>query len=209
MPILPSSSRSSVGALVDIFEDATFTTDGELFVTETEREQNVHALMAGAVSTANTYWYGFIDLSDTTNWHHTGTGRIDISVLYLNVDKASAARGSAALGVITRIDETSADVEFIAGHSFIQNASDSIDFAVNIAPTQLKCGVVGGTLNRIKTGVKATGVTAINTGTTLPFGTGGPTFTPAVGDIVFRLITTTAGDVTFFAELAYHAHSAP
>jgi len=206
MPIHPETSRSSVGALVDILETATFTTDGEMFTTQTEREINVHALMAGGVTVIGTYWYGIIDLSDTTNWPHDNTNRIDISVLYLNIDKAGAARGTVGLGVITRIDGTSADIEFIAGHSFIQNASDSIDFAVNIAPTQLKCNVVGGTLARIKTGVKALAVTAINTGTTLSFGTGGPTFTPAVGDIVFRLITTTNGDVNFFSELAYHSH---
>lgn len=185
------------------------TTDGEVWVTSTERENNVHALIAGAVTTANTYWYGFVDLSDTTNWPHTSTGRIDISVLYLNIDKAGSARGTVALGVITRIDGTSADVSFVGGHSFIQNDSPSINESINIAPSQIKCGVVGGNLNRIKTGVKALAVTALNTGTSIPFGTGGPTFIPAVGDIVMRLVTTSAGDVAFFAEIAYHSHTNP
>ena len=187
-------------------DEILVTNDGELWVTETEREFNVHALMAGTVSLANTYWYGFIDLSDTINWPHDHTGRIDISVLYLNIDKAIAARGNVALGVVTRIDGTSGDVEFVGGHSFIQNDAPSIDISVNISPSQLKCGVIGGTLTNIKTGVKALTVTALNTGTPISFGTGGPTFIPAVGDIVMRLITTTAGDVTFFSELAYHSH---
>lgn len=208
MPVPPGVSYSSVEALVRLLQAVKFTSDGELWTTETERENNVHVLMDGGRTTAGTSWYGLIDISDTNGWPHDFAGPVHVSVIYLNLDKAAAARGTLAVGTITRIDGTNADVEFFSGISFTENDSSSINEAANIAPTQLKTNLAGNTLRDFKTSIKATNVTALNTGTTVQFGSAGPTFTPALGDIVVRLITTTAGNVNFIAGFAYHTHAA-
>lgn len=207
MPINPLTSRSSVGALVDLLESIKFTDDGEMWTTATERENNVHVLMDGGRTTAGTTWYGLIDISDTVNWPHAVEGPVHVSVIYLNLDKAGSARGTLKAGVIKRIDGTNADVDFFSGISFIENDSASVNEFANIAPTQLKTNLVGGGLRDFKTSLQDINVTAINTGATLPFGTAGVTFTPAVGDIVIKLLTTTAGNVNFVAGFAYHTHA--
>lgn len=195
--------------LVNPNEDAISlanTEDGELWVTSSEREYNVRCSLSGTQATATTNYYGAIDLSDTVNWPHDSTGRIDISYLSLLVDKAGNARGSVALGVITRIDGTSADIAYVAAASFLQNDTPSIETIANFSPSQLKCGVVGGQLNKVKTNTVSLGVTEVNTGTPLAFGPSGPTFTPAVGDLVLRIITTTGGDLVWGANIFYHSH---
>jgi hypothetical protein len=105
--------------------------------------------------------------------------------------------------VITRVDETDADVAIIAASSFVENDTPSIFQVFNFAPSQLKCSVESGSLTRIKTAETATGVTAINTsGGDLNFD--GETFTPAVGDLVARMITTANGDLAFGVLIGYH-----
>lgn len=182
------------------------TPDGEMFTTNSERELNARCSLGGTQNTATTSYWGFIDLSDTVNWPHDDTGRIDISYVSLLVDKAATARGTTSLGLITRIDGASADIAYIASASFVQNDSSSIEIIANFAPSQLKCDVVAGTTPHIKTNNIVTGLTAINTSTPLAFGAGGATFTPAVGDLILRVVTTTAGDLTWGVSCFYHSH---
>lgn len=182
---------------------AFITEDGELQITETEREKNVGIMLTDSQTDVATYWYGLIDKSDTTNWPHALTGRIDLSLLRVNVDKQGNGTGEIAIGVITRVDGTDADIEFVYSASFTQNDSISFVHDMNYAPTQVKCSVVGGTLNRFKSTITADNVSAINTaGGDLQFN--GTTFTPAVGDIVARFIKTGAGAVRFNITAFYH-----
>lgn len=179
------------------------TEGGELQITETEREINVGVMLTDTQSSSATYWYGLIDKSDTTNWPHADAGRIDLSLIRINVDKQNNGTGEISIGVITRVDGTDADIEFVYSASFTQ--SDSISFVhdMNYAPTQIKCSVVDGSLNRFKSAIAATDVTAINTaGGDLEFN--GSTFTPAVGDIVARFIKSGAGTVRFNITAFYH-----
>lgn len=184
-----------------------FSDSHELFTTNTERETSVNIRISDFKSTTGTFWYGVIDMSDTVNWPHEYQDRIDITAIGLNIDKAAATRGSLSLGVVTRIDETDADIEVIAGYSFLENDSTSTLFAFNYSPMQLKCSVVNGRTDKIKTSSLLTGITAINTLTPLNFGAaGGATFIPAVGDIVTRLSTTVIGNIFFGISLSYHSH---
>lgn len=185
---------------------ASITSDGELMTTATERERTVFVRTGDFVSSPGTIWRGLIDLSDTTNWPHDETGRIDISTLGFGIDKAGNARGSLSLGVITRVDATDADVAIVLTTSFTENDTNSIFQAFNFSPSQIKCSVDGGKLTRILTNEVATNVTAINTsGGDLSFNS--LTFTPAVGDIVLRLISTAAGDLTFGVLAGYHGEA--
>lgn len=182
---------------------ANITVDRELFTTQTERERNVGILLTDTQTTAQTYYYGLIDKSDTTNWPHGSTGRIDLSIIQLSMDKQSNGTGQISIGVITRVDGTDADIEYVDHLSFEQNDTISVSRNLNFAPTQLKCSVVGGTLNRIKSTVTESNVSSINTaGGDLSFN--GETFTPAVGDIIARFIKTGAGSVSFTLNIFYH-----
>lgn len=183
-----------------------FTDDKELWITETERENNVHVLLHADISEVGTYYYGFIDKSDIVNWPHSNTGRIDLSILYLSVDKNKAAYGSILIGVITRIDNINSDIEYISGHSFLNNDSASVVEALNLAPTQMKCGVSNGTLDNFKTNIIDENISTINNSgsNNLSFGNNGTTFIPEVGDIVLKIVATTSNDMSIICEAAYH-----
>lgn len=205
-----SKLEVSMGTISGVTENGdvkTFksTDDSELFITETEREKNVAIFNQRSITTNATHWFGMIDLSDTTNWPHDETGRIDLSAVLLATDKALNSRGSLMIGVITRVDDTDADVSFVVGFTFDQNDTESQIITLNLAPTQIKCGVSGGELTRIKTAIKALNVSAINTnGGDLTFASG-ITFTPAVGDIVIRIIKSAGGNFNYSATTFYHA----
>lgn len=193
--------------MVARFRDSFYASaDGEVFTTNTEREYNVRCALGGTQNIAATNYYGFIDLSDTVNWPHNSTGRIDFSYMAALIDKAASARGTISVGIITRVDGTDADVTFIASSSFLQNDTASVEIIANFAPSQLKCDVVSDKLAHVKTNNIVTNIAAINTATPLAFGPGGTTFTPAVGDAVIRITTTTGGDLTWGFSAFYHTH---
>lgn len=192
--------------MVDLRTSFSSSTDGEMFTTNTEREKNVRVQLVGTQDTAATNYYGFIDLSDTTNWPHDSAGRLDFSYLSLLIDKAAAARGSVSLGIITRIDGTNSDITWIASASFTQNDTASVEIIANFAPSQLKTDIVAGKLARVKTNNISLALTAINTGTPIAFGTGGATFVPAVGDAIIRISTTTGGNLVWGFSSFYHSH---
>lgn len=179
------------------------TPAGEMFSTETERETGVFVMLTDSQTTASTYYYGLIDKSDTVNWPHSFSARIDLSVIRVSLDKQSNGTGSFAIGVITRVDGTDADIDFIYNLSFEENDSISANDSLNYSPSQLKCSVSAGELQRIKTSLVSNNVSAINTaGGDLEFN--GDTFVPSVGDIVGRLIKTGAGSISFTALVGYH-----
>ncbi len=182
------------------------TDDGEIFITNTEREYNVRCSLSGTQDVIATNYYGFIDLSDTVNWPHIGTSRLDFTSFSLNVDKATSAKGSVAIGIITRIDGTDADVVYILGIGFTQNGSENIFVIQNFSPSQIKTNVTGGKLAQVKTNTVQLNIAAINTGTPLAFGPGGATFIPAVGDAILTIITTTGGTLSWGLATDYHAH---
>lgn len=179
------------------------TTDGELWITETERENNVLVSLTGSQATATTRYYGLIDLSDTVGFPHDNTNGIDISFIRFYTDKAPAARGTVSLGVITAITGVSSTIAYIGNLSFLENDGSSIDIALLFSPSQIKARVVGGELTHIKTPNSETGVTAVNSSSPMPFGY---TFTPAVGDLVMRINTTTGGTLNWGIGVVYHSH---
>jgi len=178
--------------------------DGELFTSNTERERNVRVSLSGTNNSAGTFYYGFIDLSDTVNWPHDTVGRLDFSYVSLLIDKASSARGTVSLGIITRIDGTNADISYIATSSFLQNDTGSVEIIANFSPSQLKCEVVAGKLSKVKTSNVETNVAAVHLGQPLSFGSS--SFTPQLGDAVVRVVSTTGGNLAWGMSAFYHSH---
>jgi len=181
---------------------AKVTSDGELAVTSTERERNVYAAFS-AVGVATTTYYALIDLSDTTNFPHDQTGRIDLSVISIDIDRDNTATGQLDIGVITRVDGTDADISYLITTNFSKSDVLHIDNVYNIAPSQVKFGQSGGVLTRAVTSNSEDDQAAVNTGDPLDSPTGVNTVTPAVGDIILRA-TRAAGSYDFTVAVLYH-----
>lgn len=186
---------------------AQVTSDGELATTVTERERNnfVRYKENGINSTR---YCVLVDLSDTINFPHDQTGRIDVSCLSDQIDKPANAQGSIAVGVIAAINGTQATI-FYASGIFFDNSSDThLTRDRNFSPSQMKLGVSGGKLTRGITNDSET-TTAVNTGVTLSSPRGSNTVTPAVGDVVIKF-THTAGSAWNAGIFAlYHSEAAP
>lgn len=176
------------------------TEDGEILTTVTEREIDTF-IAYGDQDIAATAYAILIDKSDTANFPHSETGRIDLTAVYLFVDRTNTAVGRLRLGVITRIDGTDADISYIQGVSFQKGSPPTIERDRHYSPSQLKCSVVDGELNRILTGETET-TTSVNTGTTLDTPAG--TATPAVGDLIVKFQHDSGGQYNAFVSAFYH-----
>lgn len=166
----------------------TASADNEVYTTTTERERDV-SVSAKVTGITATQYLLVIDLSDTTNWPHDRTGRIDITSTFLFVDRAASTAGAVAMGVITRIDENSADISFVSEITFNNQSDRQVSAYRQFSPSQLKCDVVDGKTPHILTNGKALGVTTIKTGTTMN-SANGTLVEPEVGDIVARFAWT-------------------
>jgi hypothetical protein len=160
---------------------------------------NFAASTSGGAITATT-WAGLVDLSDRANYPHHFTGRIDLYSAFFFVDKGNNTIGATQIGIITRIDGTDADVEFVQGVSF-DNATDNVFVRDRIFDTPIRCGQTSGSLNDVATGFKETAITALNTGITITGPNG--TFTPAVGDMVVKYDYTSGASYTAAVSCQY------
>lgn len=184
--------------------EAKVTSDGELAITETERERNVAARYTESGINSTRYAI-LVDLSDTSGFKHDQTGRIDISYMSMQIDKETTARGRVAIGVITAIDGTNATIRYFASILFDNSADDHLTRDRNFSPSQVKCGVSGGALTKIVSNDSET-TASVNTGVSLNSSTGS-TVTPAVGDIIIKM-DRLAGTFSTSIFTLYHAESA-
>lgn len=160
---------------------------------------------SGSAISADTYAI-LVDLSDKANFPHSDTGSIDLYSSFLFVDKPANAVGAVQLGVITRIDGTDSDIAYIQGASFNGTSDRQLSRdRVLTHPIQLR--QTGGSLDRVATLFRATGITAVNTGVTLPTAFG--TATPAVGDLIILFAYTSGGtyDAAVSAQYAGNVNS--
>lgn len=211
---MPLPQGTNKGSLRAIYEALTgggsfdFTSDGELYVTETEREINVRAGYSRA-SIAADAWAVLVDLSDDTTWPHDGTGRIDISQISMQVDKSANSVGILQVGVVLRVDATNGDFLPIAGIRFENGtAAANLIRDISYSPSQIKCGVVAGNTPRIlAAGSKVLNNTGLQSDVAIPSASGNNVI-PAVGDIVVRFVHTSGGAWTGGVGVMYHAHAA-
>jgi len=174
------------------------TSDGEMAVTSTERERNVSLHYQNTAIAADEYSV-LVSLSDTTNFPHDSTGRIDLSWMKVNVEKSAAqVVGEIEIGFITRIDGTDADIDYLYGLQFLKGDAQFLSEVMNYAPSQLKF-----LAGRYITNVSETNVAAVNTGVTLDSANG--SITPGLGDVVVKQAYTSGGNYDFDIELMYHS----
>lgn len=184
----------------------TVTAEGELTTVDSGGEKNVLARYY-AENIAATTWVVLVDLSDTANFHHDATGRIDISYLSMQIDRPTNAVGAVHIGVVTRVDATNADVTFFAGLHFINSSDTAIIRSENFAPSQVKCGVTGGLTTKIVNNENVVNDTAIQTDVALASPRGAATVIPAVGDIVAQFQHISGGAYNASVRLFFHGQA--
>ena len=140
------------------------------------------------------------------NWPHDELGRIDLTGVYLSVDRDSNTTGYLRVGVITRIDGTDADIRYVQGVTFNKTSERTIIRDRKFSPSQLKLSYDSGELTRVLTTFAEDSVTAVNTGTTLPSASGTNT-APEIGDVIVAW-SITAGSANLTASGFYHAEVA-
>lgn len=184
--------------------DAIVTDSGELWITETERENNVFVQYTAAYS-ADTYV--ILVSKDNVLWPHKIQGqngdRIDVTAIYYAIDLVANTSASVRLGVITRIDGTNADIKYVIGIPFEAGATKAIivESLMGIQ-SQVKLDFdANGVLQHGLSNLSEDDVAAVNTGAALP--SPGGNITPGLGDVILKY-DHTAGSSTFGVFLFYH-----
>jgi hypothetical protein len=125
-----------------------------------------------------------VDLSDTTNWPHKNTSGINVSGLWVDVDKAGASTDTVKVGVVTNIDASSGTVKwfFVAANTANRVSTPGLQSPIieGIVRTKVNSSNV---TPYILTNNSSSQSTIFQTDVLLPTANG--TFVaPAVGDIV-------------------------
>jgi len=93
------------------------------------RDHDTHVVNLGVEAVDASTPYVLVDLSDTTNFPHSGTAEIHLLGLLLNAEKHSDGQFDVWVGVVTENDDTDGSADWI--HVFhlehVANATDSTD----------------------------------------------------------------------------------
>jgi hypothetical protein len=181
------------------------TDDGEIWATETERENDVWAVYQNTFS-ADTYFI-LIGLNNS-NFPHLIQGqpsdRIDLTSIYYSLDVAINTTATILYGVICRIDDTDADIEYFSSIPFVIGATQQDQVvALRAVPSQVKLDLIGCTPQHGITNINERNVAAVNTGLTLDSPAGA--ITPGLGDLIVKY-DHAAGSALFGTFVFYHTH---
>lgn len=156
---------------------------------------NVSAEWAGPLAPEN--FRTLIKLSDTVNWKHTGTNWLILHRVFAIVSKEMAGSGyNVDVGVVLAVGPASTTVAYLEpGTLGVRNDDpqrlteerDFKDFPVSLRPTTPAGGLYFG--------VAASGTvaeTAITNGTPIENSAGVAAVAPAVGDLIMRVLKTSA-----------------
>jgi hypothetical protein len=183
------------------------TEDGELFTTVTERESDVFSQYSEAAIAATKY----IALIDRDNplFPHViqgqGTGRVDVTSLYIALDAAVNTSGILNVGVISRIDGTDADIWYMLGVPFLATTTQFV-LSLRGVPSQVKLDTVNGVLQHGITNSQELNVAAVNTATVLDSPLSAASVTPDVGDVIAKLEHVSGGAFNVGMFVFYHGH---
>lgn len=162
-----------------------------------------------------------IDLSGTSSFPHTETKAINISAINITIDKVAAATATVKVGVVTFVDSSTGSVTWFHVYSSSHNVSNTamgqfVDFQPSYIRTRVNhTSAVGvsrlpggrdGTTPFILSNDKETGSVGFQNDVDLANPTG-TTIAPAEGDIVMRLLKSSAHRIIVGIEILYHAIS--
>lgn len=183
---------------------ANLTGDGELWITETEKENDVWVNFTG---TFNATTYAILVSKNNPVFPHKiqkqNGNRIDITAMYYSIDLAANTEGKIRIGVITRIDGTNSDIKYLFEVSFLAGASKVVlTDTLKASPSQVKLDFNNnGVLQHGLTNNLETNITAVKIGTNLSSPDG--SISPGLGDIIIKY-EHTSGSVNASLFMFYH-----
>lgn len=201
-----STPQSEFFITVSYGDNLTLSTSGpdnEVLTTVVERDRDRYVALQFIDVVASQY-AALVDLSDTVNFPHDRVGSLNVTNAYFLIDKDANTQGSVRIGVITRINTISADIDYVSGVTFSKSDDRKIIRDRKFSPSALRCAVVGGALTDILTDFSEVGVTAVNTLTPLRSPLGAGTVTPGVGDLIVKA-EQTAGSYNASVSIMYHS----
>jgi hypothetical protein len=166
--------------------------DGITYTNIKATEQN--ELLVNTLNSNRTKYSGYSALTVTADMYimmidlsaQDYTNHIHLSSISCYLSFASnTAKATIRIGVITRVDGTSADISYLINIlGGTQSSNDSVNIFQIYTPSAVNFRVVGGVLADAITNVVETNIISINTGVTMITPNG--TATPAVGDIICK-----------------------
>jgi hypothetical protein len=202
-PVQGGSRQVVVLSALDV--EPSWTTDGELWVTQTERENDVTVVYQEVFSSVS--YVVLVDLDNFSFPHriqNQSLGRIDITNVMMMLDVATNTSANVLVGTILRIDGVDADIHYFVDFPFnIGAVAEDQRLHVKFTPSQVKTDIVGGVFQHLLTNLIETNVAAVNTGVTLNSPAGANTVTPAVGDLVLKY-DHSAGSANSITTVLYH-----
>jgi len=153
-----------------------------------------------AAGVAATTGYVLVDLSDSTNYPHTETGRVDIDWIIMDYLGDSTCVGSIEVGFIASITSSNADWHSLA-KAHLDKKEIERPIQINFNPQHIVCSTTehlsGGTMfhNDDTTFQDDTALAATYA-----------TVAPAAGDLICK-VTLSAGSVGFAITIGYHTQA--
>lgn len=188
-----------------VLANAQFTSGGELWITETERESDVFVTFTKDIS-ATTYNV-LISLQNALFPHILQKelqNRIDITSIHYALDVPASGGGAIKFGVVTRINEIDADISFFDCIPFFQASKTVLVESLRETPSQVKLDFANGILQHGLTNAKESNVAAVNTGTLLDSPAGN--INPGLCDVILKLEHIEDGTTSLSTRVNYHSH---
>lgn len=184
--------------------DGLITTSGELWVTVTERENDVWSQYSKDFSATE---YVILISKDNPLFPHKRQGeageRIDVTSAYYFIDLAANTEAVMKLGVITRIDGINANIKYFAGLPFLAGVSKEVIIeSLRGTPSQVKTDFnSAGVLLHGVTNIQEINVVTVNTGGSLDSPVGN--IVPGLGDVIMKY-EQVSGSANLAIFLFYH-----
>lgn len=185
-----------------VITNAQFTSSGELWITEIERESDVFVTFTKDISI--TTYNVLISLQNVLFPHilqKQPQNRIDITSIHYSLDVPANGGGAIKFGVVTRIDDIDADISFFGGIPFFHASKTTVVESLKETPSQIKLDFANGILQHGLTNVKESNVSAVNTGALLDSPAGN--INPGLCDVILKL-ERTAGTTPLNIFMFYH-----
>jgi hypothetical protein len=205
--VIPLDALGEVGpGTAAAAQRVTFASDAPAIDTTTLAAANRSCVSYENTSVTSTQYILLIDLDNTgSDWPHDGTATaIDLDHLSVSAVFANgSAEAVVRLGVVTRIDETDADIMWIVNRRLgTQSSNNTITISDNYQPSSVHFEQSGGRAVGALSSVTDSNLAAVSTFTSLDSPAG--LVEPGLGDVIMMLeyvAHTYAADVS----VLYHA----
>jgi len=185
----------------------TVDTNGHLDVVQHAHPDSVYVHFDYAFTGGTSLDFILIDLSDTTNYHHTNTGYIHLEELFINVDADTNASYQVTVGWLENVDATDGDLYEITHLYGTKAVGQQKEIIRKFYPNGPKCSSSYAVTSDITLNDTAF-QTDVNMRTTLDPTTAD---TPSgSGDLILRVNAGAGGANTDFnveVNLSFHSHA--